>query len=84
VVFGTLIDEAFRDRGGPSVVDAPKGATIGGHAMIIVGYIGGKFLVKNSWGKGWRQGGYAFFTPEYIAWEDTWDLWVPTLGFDRF
>lgn len=81
VVFGTLIDHPFMEFSGPWTVDTPKGATAGGHAMIVVGYIDGKFLVKNSWGSGWRQGGYAFFTPEYMAWDETWDLWVPTLGF---
>lgn len=84
VVFGTLIEQSFQDSGGPAVVDTPKGATVGGHAMIVVGYLDGKFLVKNSWGKGWRQNGYALFTPEYMAWNETWDLWVPQLGFDRF
>lgn len=84
VVFGTLINEAFRDAWGGEVVDPPKGATIGGHAMIVVGYLDGKFLIKNSWGKGWRQGGYVLFSPEYMAWDETWDLWVPTTGYDSF
>ena len=77
VVFGTLVDHAYMASNGPGIVDAPKGATAGGHAQIVVGYIGGKFLVKNSWGKGWRDGGYVLFTPEYMAWPETWDLWVP-------
>lgn len=81
VVFGTLIDHAYMDFNGQTVVDRPKGSTAGGHAQIIVGYIDGKFLVKNSWGKGWRDGGFVFFTPEYMTWDETWDLWVPTLGF---
>jgi len=36
--------------------------------------------VKNSWGKHWRDGGFALLTPDYITWENTSDLWVPTLG----
>lgn len=80
VVFGTLIDPSFQDKRGPEVVTRPAGKTIGGHAMILVGYANGLFKVKNSWGAGWRKDGYCFFTPEYLSWERTWDLWVPTSG----
>jgi hypothetical protein len=84
VVFGTLITPDFMALGGAAVVDRPaEGAkTAGGHAMVIVGMIGDKFLVKNSWGRNWRDGGYVLMTPEYLTWENTWDLWVPTLGTD--
>jgi len=80
VVFGTLVDQAFMQTNGPSIVSPPTGATVGGHAMLCVGYVDGKFLVKNSWGKGWRDNGFCLFTPEYMKWVNTWDLWVPTLG----
>jgi C1A family cysteine protease len=84
VVFGTLVANEFQavhdrtplDRPGPNAV------ILGGHAMIIVGYIGGNFLVKNSWGTGWGSHGFFLMTPEYVAWDQTWDLWVPTLGLD--
>lgn len=84
VVFGTSIEQSFTDNGGPAVVDTPKGNTIGGHAMIVVGYKPAEnlFIVKNSWGSGWRDGGYAYFTPAYMKWTHTWDMWVPTLGVD--
>jgi len=81
VVFGTLINEDFRAKKGPKVVSRPTGATIGGHAMIIVGFIDGLFLVKNSWGSDWREGGFVFVTPDYFTWEETTDLWVPTVGY---
>jgi len=80
VVFGTLIDHAFMDSNGSGVIRPPTGATAGGHAMLCVGYVNGNFLVKNSWGKGWRDNGFALFSPEYMTWASTWDLWVPTLG----
>jgi len=80
VVFGTLIDKAFMATNGPGIVGPPTGATAGGHAMLCVGYVNGNFLVKNSWGKGWRDNGFVLFTPEYMKWANTWDLWVPTLG----
>jgi C1A family cysteine protease len=82
VVFGTLVDAAFKAENGPKVVGPPTGATIGGHAMIVVGYIGGLFLVKNSWGTGWREGGFVFMKPEYLTWDETCDIWVPTTGYN--
>jgi hypothetical protein len=81
VVFGTLINGAFTrlENGGP--VSRPSGSTEGGHAMIIVGYITGKgFIIKNSWGSTWGDYGFCIMTPEYISWDKTSDLWVPTLG----
>lgn len=80
VVFGTLIDRAFTSLVGDTPVGIPTGASIGGHAMLIVGYINGMFLIKNSWGKGWGAGGFCYMRPEYLAWRNTTDIWVPTLG----
>lgn len=83
VVFGTDIDEAFLEREGGSIVDIPSGKIVGGHAMLCVGFDSQKgFIVKNSWGPDWRDEGYAYFTPEYMGWVKTWDLWVPTIGRD--
>jgi hypothetical protein len=84
VVFGTLLTAKFqrcRDRTPIDVPDATE-SILGGHAMIIVGHIGGHFLVKNSWGTNWGSNGFCLMTPEYIGWKNTWDLWVPTLGID--
>jgi C1A family cysteine protease len=46
----------------------------GGHAVVAVGYDDSKqaFLVRNSWGKEWGQGGYfwmpyEYFKPTYIG-----------------
>jgi C1A family cysteine protease len=80
VVFGTQITQAFTALTGSVPVGRPSGDTIGGHAMIIVGYVGGNFIIKNSWGQGWGVRGFCFMKPEYIAWSETQDLWVPTLG----
>lgn len=81
VVFGTLIEESFMKYNGKGAVGTPKGKTLGGHAMLVVGYDSKYgFIVKNSWGPNWGDGGYAYFTPEYMGWRNTSDIWVPTMG----
>ena len=81
VVFGTDINKDFvrlRDEG---PVGPPSGVVVGGHAMLIVGYLTGLgFIVKNSWGSDWGDGGFCIMKPEYIAWPFTRDIWVPTKG----
>jgi hypothetical protein len=37
----------------------------GGHAVLLVGYDDRGFLVKNSWGTGWGDGGYFRITYDY-------------------
>jgi hypothetical protein len=40
----------------------------GGHAITIVGYLpNGRFIVRNSWGTSWGDGGFAYASPAYIA-----------------
>ncbi len=79
VVFGTKVGPSFSHIKAPYICGIPKDAE-GGHAQVIVGWINGNFKVKNSWGPYWGDGGFSYFTPEYIAWEKTQDIWVPTAG----
>jgi C1A family cysteine protease len=82
---------------------APNEKFIGGHAVVAVGYDdkmrikntypGGKgttgaFLIRNSWGTGWGDGGYGWLPYEYVLnWlaVDWWSLlkneWVDTGAF---
>lgn len=40
----------------------------GSHAIAIVGYrANGRFIVRNSWGTGWGDKGFAYASPGYIA-----------------
>ena len=39
----------------------------GGHAVCLVGYTADRFIVRNSWGTGWRDGGFAYASEEYAA-----------------
>jgi len=80
VVFGTRIPKDFGklDDEGPVGIPSDPG---GGHAMICVGYLTGLgFIIKNSWGTNWGDNGFFIMKPEYMAWDKTWDLWVPTRG----
>lgn len=81
VVFGTQVDRAFTQLRDAGPVGPPSGDTVGGHAMMLCGYDRTKgFLMHNSWGKGWGDGGFAYLTEDYLAWDQTWDIWVPTKG----
>ena len=81
VVFGTTVNKAFLSLTGEGPVGVPTSELVGGHAMIVVGYVASKgFLVKNSWGAGWGDNGFCCLLPEYLTWEATNDLWVPTKG----
>ena len=39
----------------------------GGHAICIVGYTADRFIVRNSWGTSWGDGGFAYATDAYIV-----------------
>lgn len=84
VVFGTQISQEYESYpGGNKIWDVPS-SSAGGHAQCIVGVRRNpdvQFLVRNSWGTGWgdpQYPGHAWFTANYIAWDETNDLWVPT------
>lgn len=79
VVFGTDIPENFSSYQG-GTVDTPR-SSAGAHAMACVGYDRQRgFVIKNSWGRGWGESGFGYFSPEYMSWERTRDIWVPTMG----
>jgi len=81
VVFGTQVDEVFEEISDMTPWKRPTGAVKGGHAMLVVGYITGLgFIVKNSWGDGWGEGGFCVMDSEVFTWDQTQDLWVPTNG----
>ena len=67
------------DRKKAVIPSRPRKASDGGHAFAIVGYDHRGFLVRNSWGEGWGDGGYATLT--YEDWlENAMDCWVAQLG----
>lgn len=60
VAVGLRITAAWHD--GPKTLPAPVGPAVGGHAVLLVGYSRqrGAWRVRNSWGSGWGEGGYAW------------------------
>lgn len=83
VVFGTQVGNDLESyNGDPSKVFDPPSSSVGGHAMVIVGYrtnaSGQKeFYIRNSWGS-WGLQGHAWFSSKYITWSETADFFVPT------
>ena len=42
-------------------------ASGGGHAACLVGYTPTHFIVRNSWGQRWGDGGFAYASDAYAA-----------------
>lgn len=60
---------AFSDVGRDGVFSAAEGPSgrHGRHAMLIVGYTGNFFIVKNSWGENWGDKGYCYIPKNVLA-----------------
>jgi hypothetical protein len=56
-----------------------RGRADSGHAVAIVGYTTEGFIIQNSWGEGWGQGGFALLPYEDYMLHAT-DVWVAQLG----
>ena len=67
----------FSDVGSDGVVAMPSGKFNGNHAQLICGYSdAGKYLiVRNSWGVGWGDKGYAYFPYDYVSQGHAQDFW---------
>lgn len=80
VLGAILICENFLRPDDGRFVDLPQGNWLGGHAITICGYddnlshfyksrVGrtGFFLVQNSWGGGWGDGGFAWLPYDFVV-----------------
>jgi C1A family cysteine protease len=47
---------------------------LGGHAVCCAGYLQDKFIIRNSWGVSWGEGGYTYFP--FSEWGMQWEVWT--------
>ncbi|UCH95466.1 MAG: C1 family peptidase [Candidatus Aminicenantes bacterium] len=62
------IDETWQSVGADGIIpDEGEDPTIGGHALLVVGYDDDRqlFRFKNSWGKAWGDKGFGYFSYKY-------------------
>jgi Papain family cysteine protease len=57
---GPHLGRRRRQRGQPR-----RETARGGHAVALVGYTPDRFIVRNSWGTGWGDGGFAYASLAY-------------------
>lgn len=79
VVLGVRVDAAFEAPDGPIVVRS-LGEDIGGHAMVCCGYTSEGLWVANSWGGGWRAGGFALLSWALVEGPRVLDPWAITVA----
>ena len=73
IVFGFSVYDSFESQavannGFVPMPDTKNEKLLGGHAVVAVGYddVNGRYIVRNSWGKGWGQAGYCTMPYEYL------------------
>jgi C1A family cysteine protease len=72
-VFGFTVYETFESpavaKTGIVPMPGPTERSLGGHAVVAVGYNDAerRFLVRNSWGTGWGIGGYFKMPYDYLS-----------------
>lgn len=68
IIFGAMIDEGFQSTRGPKIWKAKQGGSLGGHAMVLVGYDDDKNAYKliNSWGQRWGDQGFGWVDYDFF------------------
>ena len=73
VVFGFTVYQSFESQAvaqsGVLPMPKPAEATVGGHAVVAVGYSDSKnqVIVRNSWGASWGDHGYFYMPYQYMT-----------------
>ena len=73
VVFGFTVYQSFESQAvaqsGVLPMPKPGEATVGGHAVVAVGYSDSKnqVIVRNSWGASWGDHGYFYMPYQYMT-----------------
>jgi hypothetical protein len=62
VIVGMDFPNSFYEIRGPHIFSDTRSRSVGGHAMVIVGYDDKKsaFKIINSWGQNWGEGGFGW------------------------
>ena len=80
VAFGFTVYPAFESAAvaKTGIVPMPRGKSVGGHAVRLVGYDDAtkRFLVANSWGTGWGDKGYFTMPYAYVVSARASDFWT--------
>lgn len=84
VAFGMMLYESFMNESvaRSGIIPMPNLAqesSVGGHAVLLVGYDDSKncFIVRNSWGTSWGDKGYFYLPYEYVSLPNlTADYWT--------
>ncbi|MFK7986465.1 MAG: C1 family peptidase [Sandaracinaceae bacterium] len=71
IAFGTKVTESFVRTPKSGLTGMPRGADDrrhGRHALLAVGYDdrARRFVVRNSWGQDWGDGGYVYMPYDYV------------------
>lgn len=68
ILAGLRVDAAFDSAAATGgLLDSTGPKPGGGHAVAIVGYReDDRFIIRNSWGTSWGDGGFAYASPDYI------------------
>lgn len=85
IIFGISLFKSFDQHRRPGVVPMPSARessreSHGGHAMLCVGYSDPDklFIVRNSWGPDWGDGGYCYIPYGYLTSDkfNSGDSWI--------
>ena len=80
VVFGTTVGRDWMSYMGGATPLTVETRPLGGHAMTIIGYVGGLFIIENSWGTIWGEDGFGYVDPAVFTHASTRDIWVMVDG----
>ncbi|MFA5758926.1 MAG: C1 family peptidase [Clostridia bacterium] len=75
VVFGTTVGQDWVNYKGGKEPLKVETKPIGNHAMVIIGFVDGLFVIENSWGT-WGDDGFGYVDPKVFTHPSTRDLWV--------